>query len=166
MFRCLDSALTIAAILSLGDPFIVPPSAREQARKIQNSFSPSAFRSDVLAGLMAFNKWRDIEAQSWEQACQFCAENMLRISSMLSIRTLREQLLKNLYSSGVIAVSAASDLAYRKKEIPDELNNHNDSLPLMAALIAIGSAPNFAIRSFKEILKGSSDAVSVPEVHR
>ena len=165
MFRCLDTALTIAAILSNRSPFMSPPMLREKVHKIQNGFSPPAFRSDVLAAVMAFNRWREIESKSWDRACRFCEENMIRITSMLNIRQLRTALLSSLTDAGIIAVSAGGTvtrLSRHAKVIPPQLNTHNNSLPMMAALIALASAPNFAIRTANKSLRTFVDKVSEP----
>ncbi|KAG8840535.1 hypothetical protein FRC20_005562, partial [Serendipita sp. 405] len=54
-FRCLDPALTLAAIMSNRDAFNNPPLLKKEAKAARESWSPPLFRSDVLATLRAFN---------------------------------------------------------------------------------------------------------------
>jgi len=61
-------------------------------------------------------------------------------------------LLQSLYHAGVIDVSAGGSATAtpgkgRAFSVPPELNTNGDSLPLLAALIAIASQPKFAIRT-------------------
>ncbi|ORX37412.1 P-loop containing nucleoside triphosphate hydrolase protein [Kockovaella imperatae] len=162
MFRCLDSALTLSAVMSLGSPFMVPLDRRSEVRKIHNSFSPSAFKSDLLAGLMAYNKWREIEERNWDEACEYCKSSSLKIGAMIDIRNMRDSLLRALSDSGILAVSDGRLLQRIHKyngrpNVPPHLNIHNDSLPLLAALICLASAPNFAIQKSPSLYRTAND---------
>jgi hypothetical protein len=44
--------------------------------------------------------------------------------------------------------------------VPPELNEHGDSKPLLAALIAIACQPNFAIRHKEKMYRTREDKVS------
>jgi hypothetical protein len=44
-------------------------------------------------------------------------------------------------------------------QVPIQLNEHGQSLPLLAALIAMSSAPNFALRTSDKTCRTSQDKV-------
>ena len=167
-FRCLDHAITLAAILTNRDPFLNPPLLKKEANACKASWSPANFRSDALATLFAYNRWWEIQGRGdYQAANQFCSENFLSKPSLMQVQRLRGHLLQALYHAGVIAVSAggvAGNMEPGRRmnlAVPPELNTNADSLPLLAALIAIGSQPNFAIRTSEKILRTPQDRVSL-----
>jgi small subunit ribosomal protein S24e len=167
-FRCLDHAITLAAILTNRDPFLNPPLLKKEANARKASWSPANFRSDALATLFAYNAWWEIQGRGdYQAANKFCSENFLSKPSLVQVQRLRGHLLQALYHAGVIAVSAggvAGNMEHGRRmnlTVPPELNKNADSLPLLAALIAIGSQPNFAIRTSEKILRTAQDRVSL-----
>jgi small subunit ribosomal protein S24e len=164
-FRCLDQALSLAAILTNRDPFISPMHLKEQSRQVKNSWSPPEFRSDALATLRAYNAWWDLEsAGDYQRAHRFCIDNFLARPTLLMIQKIKDHLLQSLYQAGVIGVSAggsATPTPGRGKAlvVPPELNTNGDSLPLLAALIAIASQPKFAIRTGDRGYRTAQDKV-------
>jgi small subunit ribosomal protein S24e len=164
-FRCLDKALTLAAILTNRDPFISPMHRKEESRQIKNSWSPPEFRSDALATLQAYNSWSDLQkAGDYDRANRFCIDNFLAKGTLLTIQKIKEHLLQSLYQAGVIDVSAGGSATItpgrgRQLLVPPELNTNGDSLPLLGALIAIASQPKFAIRTGDHGFRTSQDKV-------
>ncbi|ORY29332.1 hypothetical protein BCR39DRAFT_532387 [Naematelia encephala] len=158
-YRCLDSALTLAAVLSCRDPFVAPLVLRDQARDIKDSWSPLAFRSDPLAVVAAYNAWFELDKRGDYKASRaFCEANFLQLRALLEIRQIKTSLLQALYETGVIAVSVgAPHMSSRRREIPPALNENGNSLPLLAALIATASAPNFAIRISEKACRTAKD---------
>jgi len=163
-FKCLDQALTLAAILTNRDPFMAPLQHKEAGNNIKNSWSPMEFRSDALAILFAYNEWWEKQSRGhFSVANQFCSDNFLSKTTLLTIQRIKEQLLQSLYHAGVIDVSAggtlghAGDRAPRGLMVPPALNTNGDSLPLLAALIAIASQPNFAVRTSDKVYKTAQD---------
>ncbi|KAF9526480.1 hypothetical protein CPB83DRAFT_770211 [Crepidotus variabilis] len=151
-FRCLDQALTLAAILTNREPFVAPMHVRTEAQRAKNSWSPENFHSDVLAAMNAYNSWWEIQSRGdYAAANRFCSENFLSKPTLLLIQKVRSHLLQSLYRAGVIEVSAGGELdageeAARRLVVPAALNANKDSMPLMTALIAIASQPKFAIK--------------------
>jgi HrpA-like RNA helicase len=164
-FRCLDQALTLAAILTNRDPFVSPMHLKEESRQAKNSWSPPEFRSDALATLRAYNAWSDLQnAGEYDRAHRFCIDNFLARPTLLTIQRIKEHLLQSLYHAGVIDVSAGGSATTtpgrgRTLLVPPELNTNGDSLPLLAALIAIASQPKFAIRAGEKSYRTSQDKV-------
>jgi hypothetical protein len=163
-FRCLDSALTLAAVLTNRDPFMAPIAVKAQSDAIKDSWSPTAFRSDPLAIVAAYNEWLEYESQGdYRAATQFCYENFLSKPTLLQIKQVKTALLQSLDQAGVIAVSAGGSVGRlnRMRTVPRELNEHGGSLPLLAALISIASAPNFALRTSEKNLRTAKDKTVV-----
>ncbi|KAH9937690.1 P-loop containing nucleoside triphosphate hydrolase protein [Fomitopsis serialis] len=151
-FRCLDQALTLAAILTNRDPFLAPMHLKLEAAARKNSFTTDDFRSDALATLRAYNQWWEMQSKGmYVQANRFCSENFLAKPTLLMIQKIKDHLLQSLYTIGVIDLSAGGDVSgrtdMRRGGVPPELNSNADSLPLLATLLAIASQPKFAIRT-------------------
>lgn len=163
-FRCLDAALTLAAVLTNRDPFLAPPAQKAKADSIKDRFSPKAFRSDPLAIVAAYNQWLPYEESGdFYSATRFCDNNFLSKATLLQIKQVKQSLLQSLDKAGVIAVSAGGmvDRIGRYGSIPPALNENNESLPMLAALIATAAAPNFAIRTSEKTCRTWQDKVVV-----
>ena len=166
-FRCLDHALTLAAIFSNRDPFMSPLHMKQQAQAKKDSWSPDEFRSDALAILRAFNHWWLLQSRGeYISANRFCVDNFLSKPTLLTIQKIKGQLLQSLYRAGVIDVSAGgsvntmdANLVAKNLVVPPELNANKDSLPLLAALIAIGAQPKFGVRTGERTYRTSIDKV-------
>jgi small subunit ribosomal protein S24e len=167
-FKCLDSALTLAAILTNRDPFMAPIALKQEANAIKNSWTPAEFRSDSLAILRAYNAWERLQQRGdFVGANRFCVDNFLSRTTLLLIEKIKGHLLQSLYNAGVIDVSSGGAVrggSSRPRDhtavVPPELNSNGDSLPLLAALIAAASQPNFAVRASDKIYRTSQDKVS------
>lgn len=160
-FRCLDQALTLAAILTNREPFVSPMHLKAEAAAKKNSWTPQEFRSDPLATLQAFNAWWAMQSRGeYVSANRFCMDNFLAKPTLLTIQKIKGHLLQSLYHAGVIDVSAGGVVgANNRLAVPPELNANGDSLPLLAALISIASQPKFAIRVGEKTYRTSQDKV-------
>ncbi|EIW64663.1 P-loop containing nucleoside triphosphate hydrolase protein [Trametes versicolor FP-101664 SS1] len=167
-FRCLDAALTLAAIMGSREPFVAPMHVKAEAQARKNFWTPEEFRSDTLAALRAYREWWALQSQGhYVTANRFCQDNFLSKPTLLNIQKVKDHLLKALYDVGVVDISAggANKMAYvppgaRSREalsVPPSLNEHNESLPLLAALIAIACQPKFAIRTGERTYRTAVD---------
>ncbi|WAR54174.1 hypothetical protein PtB15_3B687 [Puccinia triticina] len=161
-FKCLEPALNLAAILTNRDPFLSPMAAKAEADRVKASWAPLEFRSDPLASLAAFKAWSNLhEAGENYKANKFTTENFLSRPSLFQISQVKSHLLSSLRRAGVLAISGGgerSDNHYsRRNLIPPHLNKNSDSLPLVAALIAVAVAPNFAVRKSARMLATDKD---------
>jgi small subunit ribosomal protein S24e len=105
-FKCLDNALTLAAILTNRDPFMAPMHLKQEASAVKNSWSSSDSHSDVLAVLKAYNAWWEMQGQGDRAAAnRFCSNNFLSKPTLLMIQKIKDYLLQSLYHAGVIDVS-------------------------------------------------------------
>lgn len=162
LFKCLDGALTLAAILTNRDPFLTPPLLKKEAQAVKDSWCPDEFRSDALAVLNAFNAWNEFEKRGDHAGgSRFCSDNFLSKNTLLTISKIRTHLLQSLYDVGVIGVSAGgtANTSTREPTVPPQLNENGRSLPMLAALIAIASQPKFAIRTSSMTYRTAQDKV-------
>lgn len=164
-FKCLDQALTLAAILTNRDPFVSPMHLKVEAARIKNSWTSTDFRSDTLAILKAYNAWWDLQGRGdYRAANSFCSANFLSKPTLLTIQKIRGHILQSLQHAGVLDVSAGTSVepTFGRREIavPPELNANGDSVPLLVGLIAIASQPKFAIKTSDRIYRTAQDKVS------
>ncbi|KAH9023758.1 P-loop containing nucleoside triphosphate hydrolase protein [Lactarius hengduanensis] len=157
-FRCLDQALTLAALMTNREPFVSPMHLKVESAAAKNSWSPTEFRSDALAALRAYNAWWGMQSRGeYASANRFCSENFLSKPTLLMVDRIKKQLLSSLQHAGVLDVSAGGKVELwgrgREVTVPRKLNVNGDSQPLLAALIAIASQPKFAIRTSENALR-------------
>lgn len=148
LFRCLEQALTLAAILTNRDPFLCPPLMKKEAQAAKDSWADEEFRSDALSVLNAYNTWWEFERKGdYSGGSRFCGDNFLSKATLLTISKIKSHLLQSLFDAGVIDVSAGGLSGSSSRTIPPQLNENGDSLPLLAALIATAAQPKFAVRT-------------------
>jgi small subunit ribosomal protein S24e len=168
-FKCLDQALTLAAILTNRDPFVSPMHLKTEAARVKNSWTSSDFRSDTLAILQAYNAWWSLQGNGeYMSANRFCSDNFLAKPTLLTIQKIKTHLLQSLHHAGVLDVSTGNHIEVertvgRRKDIPipPELNANGGSMPLLVALIAMASQPKFAIRTGERVYRTAKDKVCV-----
>jgi len=164
-FRCLDQALTLAALMTNREPFVSPMHLKAEAAAAKNTWSAVEFRSDALAALRAYNAWWRMQSRGeYVSANRFCSENFLSKPTLLMVDRIKEHLLASLQHAGVLNVSAGGKVESWGRggivAVPPELNDNGDSEPLLAALIAIALQPKFAIRTGESTFRTKLDKVS------
>ena len=163
-FRCLDKALTLAALMTNREPFVSPILHKAEAATAKNSWSLIEFRSDTLAALRAYNAWWAMQSRGeYAFANRFCSDNFLSKPTLLMIDRIKKQLMTSLHHAGVLDVSAGGRVEPFGRgpiTVPPELNVNGESQPLLAALIAIASQPKFAIRTGESTYRTMLDKVS------
>lgn len=171
-FRCLDQALSLAAILTNRDPFVSPMHLKEEAALRKNSFSPEEFRSDALATLRAYNEWWAMQSRGeYVSANRFCVDNFLSKPTLLMIQKIKAHILQSLYDIGVIDVSAGGAAGGKPRvgrgelTVPRQLDVNGDSMPLLTALVAIALQPKFAVRTNEKMYRTSQDKVHIRTSH-
>lgn len=98
IFNCLDPILTIAAAMSVRDPFLTPIEKRDLAEAAKAQFSHG--HSDHLALLWAYEGWENAERDL--KGYDYCWENFLSVSSMKGIDALREEFYLLLKETGLV----------------------------------------------------------------
>lgn len=161
LFRCLDPALSLAAILTNRDPFVSPVYQRQEARVIKNSWCSTSFRSDPLCILNAYEEWSKLQRIDPNRANRFTYKNMLSRTTLFQIQQVKENLFTSLVKANVIQVIKNSRTfmpRYRKRvrETDPEFNVNAHSTSLLSALIAV-SSPHFAVRISQNVYRTAQD---------
>ena len=170
-FRCLDQALTLAALMTNREPFVSPMHLKAEAGAAKNSWTPTEFRSDALAALRAYNAWWSMQSRGeYVSANRFCSDNFLSKPTLLMVDRIKKQLLTSLQHAGVLDVSAGENVELwgrgREVTVPAKLNVNGDSQPLLAALIAIALQPKFAIRTSESTFRTKLDKVCLFDIEK
>ena len=168
-FKCLDQALTLAAILASRDPFMTPMHLKREAGARKQSWCHEDFRSDALTVLKAYDEWSILHSRGEHHAAhRFCIDNFLSKPTFLLIHKMKGQVLQSLYRAGVIEVSAGGqvdgsgyDGSTKTLKVPPALDKNRNSYPLLVALIAIASQPRFGIRVGEKTFRTSNDRVLI-----
>ena len=146
IFGCLESCLTIAAILTSRSPFVSPREKREEAKEARRSF-PST-HGDLLLDLAACDEYIKISQQrrGWREVQRWCGDNFLSIQTLRDITSTRTQLLDSLKDTGLVPLSYST---YHHSPI-DKLNLHNSNSLLLRSLIAAALQPQLARIQFPD----------------
>lgn len=105
VFSCVDSAITIAALLSSKSPFVTPFGAKQRADAARLAFSSAD--SDLLTEYRAYKTWRSICLTPGKSEAEFCRKNFLSSQNLSSIEDLKFQLLLSLVDTGLLSLTAA-----------------------------------------------------------
>lgn len=105
VFKCLDVAITIAAILSSKSPFSAPFGQRAQAQNAKMLFRRGD--SDLLTVYNAYLAWKRVcQGNSGQgKEFQFCRKNFLSQQTLANIEDLKGQLLVSLADSGFLSLT-------------------------------------------------------------
>ncbi|XP_071686344.1 DExH-box ATP-dependent RNA helicase DExH5, mitochondrial [Rutidosis leptorrhynchoides] len=98
ILNCLDPILTIAAGLSVRDPFLAPIDKKDLAEAAKAQFSRDY--SDHLALVRAYESWKVAEREY--KGYEYCWNNFLSYQSMKAIDSLRSEFQTLLYGTGLI----------------------------------------------------------------
>ena len=143
-FQCLDSALSIAAMLNCKSPFL----RTERSRFRTTSRSQfTAHRNDFFSFINVYKRWRKF--LSMQRGAHFCQMYAITPDGMYQVEELRQQYLSYLADAGFVTLSKElrRDLARSRSrqgrplliDVPPELNTYGESvhainLALVAAL--------------------------------
>ena len=161
VFKCLDMAITVAAILSSKSPFSAPFGQRAQAQNAKMLFKRGD--SDLLTIYNAYLAWKRVcQANSASgKEFQFCRKNFLSQQTLANIEDLKGQLLVSLADSGFLSLTdeerrALSRLRFapggrgRKQqqffEVPRRVNHNSDNDVVSASVIAWSFYPKMLVR--------------------
>ena len=161
IFKCLDVALTVAAILSSKSPFTAPFGQRAQAQNAKMLFRRGD--SDLLTVYNAYLAWKRV-CQSNSGAgkeFQFCRKNFLSQQTLANIEDLKGQLLVSLADSGFLSLTederrTLSRLRFspggrgRKQqaffEVPNRVDVNSDNDIVSSSVIAWSFYPKLLVR--------------------
>ncbi|PHH78428.1 hypothetical protein CDD82_3048 [Ophiocordyceps australis] len=161
VFKCLDMALTVAAILSSKSPFSAPFGQRTQANTAKMSFRRAD--SDVLTVYNAYLAWKRVcQANSgMGKEFQFCRKNYLSQQTLANIEDVKGQLLVSLADSGSLALTDEERRALRGQrvapggrgrrqqvffDVPQRVNTNSDNDVVSCSVIAWSFFPKLLVR--------------------
>ncbi|XP_028757823.1 DExH-box ATP-dependent RNA helicase DExH5, mitochondrial isoform X2 [Neltuma alba] len=98
IFNCLDPILTVAAGLSVRDPFLTPLDKKDLAEAAKSQFS--CHYSDHLTLVKAYEGWKHAEMDLAEH--EYCWKNFLSAQSMKAIDALRQEFFSLLKDVGLV----------------------------------------------------------------
>ncbi|KAI0842345.1 P-loop containing nucleoside triphosphate hydrolase protein [Hypoxylon sp. FL0890] len=156
IFRCLDMAITVAAILSSKSPFTAAFGQRNQADKARKAFRRGD--SDLLTVYNAYLGWKKV-CQTSNNDFQYCKKNFLSPQTLSNIEDLKGQLLVALADSGLLQLTdeerrTLNRLRYSNRrrqfyELPQRVNINSDNDVITASVIAWSFYPKLLVREGK-----------------
>ncbi|KAK3291510.1 P-loop containing nucleoside triphosphate hydrolase protein [Chaetomium fimeti] len=158
VFKCLDMAITVAAILSSKSPFVAPFGQRSQADTIRRGFRKGD--SDLLTVYNAYTAWKRVcqSTTSGGAEFQFCRKNFLAPQTLANIEDLKGQLLVAVADSGFLQLTEAERQALRKLrfsgrrrhqaffDVPKRVNSNSDNEIVAQSVIAWSFYPKLLVR--------------------
>jgi ATP-dependent RNA helicase DHX29 len=158
VFKCLDMAITVAAILSSKSPFVAPFGQRNQADSIRRGFRKGD--SDLLTVYNAYTAWKRVcqSASGGGAEFQFCRKNFLSQQTLANIEDLKGQLLVAVADSGFLQLTVDERQALNKLrfsgrrrqqaffEVPKRVNTNSDNEVVAQSVIAWSFYPKLLVR--------------------
>jgi len=160
IFKCLDMALTVAAILSSKSPFVAPFGQRNQADTVKLGFRRGD--SDLLTVYNAYLAWKRVcqSATGGGAEFQFCRKSFLSPQTLANIEDLKGQLIVSLVDSGFLSLTEderqnLNRLRYssggRRKnqaffDVPQRVNVNSDNDIVSQSVIAWSFYPKLLVR--------------------
>ncbi|KAK4442660.1 ATP-dependent RNA helicase DHX29 [Podospora aff. communis PSN243] len=158
VFKCLDMAITVAAILSSKSPFVAPFGQRNQADTIRKGFRKGD--SDLLTVYNAYTAWKRVcqAATGGGAEFQFCRKNFLSPQTLGNIEDLKGQLLNAVIDSGFLQITTEerqvlNRLRYggRRRqqiffEVPKRVNINSENDTVCQSVIAWSFYPKLLVR--------------------
>ena len=157
IFKCLDMALTVAAILSSKSPFSAPFGQRKQADIAREAFRRAD--SDLLTIYNAYLAWKRC-CQSAGKDFEFCRKNYLNQQTLSNIEDIKGQLLVSVVDSGFLQVTEEerrtlskmrSSGGGRRREqkffnVPERVNVNSETDEVTVSVIAWSFYPKLLVR--------------------
>lgn len=158
VFKCLDMAVTVAAILSSKSPFVAPFGQRAQADAVRQAYRRGD--SDLLTVYNAYVSWKRVcqSATGGGQEFQFCRKNFLSPQNLANIEELKTSLLSSLVESGFLQLTSEERqnlnrlrFSGRRRhqaffELPRRVNINSDNDVVSQSVIAWSFYPKLLVR--------------------
>lgn len=135
-FRCLDAAISIAAILSSKSPFVNTMGSNTQRDAARMSFERGD--SDLLTVYNAYCGWKRARSTPGSSEFGFCRKNFLSPQTLQSIEDVKLQLVVSIADAGLLTLDSSQKTALSRARsggrnrqffvIPEEndVNSGND----------------------------------------
>ncbi|KAF3760980.1 P-loop containing nucleoside triphosphate hydrolase protein [Cryphonectria parasitica EP155] len=161
VFKCLDMAVTVAAILSSKSPFVAPFGQRAQADAIRLAYRRGD--SDLLTVYNAYLAWKRVcqsASGNSGQEFQFCRKNFLSPQNLANIEELKGSLLAALADSGFLQLTDEERRSLNRLrhsgggrrrnqaffELPRRVNINSENDSITQSVIAWSFYPKLLIR--------------------
>ncbi|KAK6543094.1 hypothetical protein TWF694_007017 [Orbilia ellipsospora] len=147
IFGCVDAVITIAAILAVKSPFVVPREKREESRLARTAFGGG--HGDLMADYRAYEEWSEIRNfKTTPELRRWCDDNMLSLGTLNDIRSNKSQYTSSLQDIGFLPFD------YHKNTSPTptskSLNSQNKNDALIRAIVGSAFSPQIARIQFPE----------------
>lgn len=150
LFRCTDTALSIAAVLNVKSPFLT--SMGREAGRGRGAFQQHD--SDFLTLAAMFRAWR--AAVERHQGAAFCSAHSLQADVLYQMEELRQQYFAYLVDTNFVHVdkSVRDDLARRRRPrngrprlmtIPAHLDTHSQNAPVVTLALVAAMYPKLLV---------------------
>ncbi|KAK6065980.1 helicase associated domain-containing protein [Seiridium cupressi] len=156
IFKCLDMAITCAAILSSKSPFSAPFGQRSLADQARKAFRRAD--SDLLTVYNAYLGWKNV-LQTQSHEFQYCKKNFLSSQTLSNIEDLKGQLLVSLVDSNFLQLTederrTLNRMRYASRrrqffELPQRVNINSDNDIIAASVITWSFYPKLLMRENK-----------------
>ncbi|KAJ5660227.1 hypothetical protein N7507_006678 [Penicillium longicatenatum] len=135
-FKCLDAAVSIAAILSSKSPFVNTMGSNSQRDAARSSFQRGD--SDLLTVYNAYCGWKRSRSTPGSNEFSFCRKNFLNPQTLLGIEDVKMQLVVSIADAGLLTLDPSQKSALNRARsgnrnrqfftIPEEhdINSTND----------------------------------------
>ncbi|XP_035900157.1 putative ATP-dependent RNA helicase DHX57 [Anopheles stephensi] len=147
IFQCLDSVLTMAAILSYKSPFVSPFGKRDEADNRKRQFAIA--NSDHLTMLNAYRRWMEAAQKSRYAGQCFAEHNYLSGKTLATIGEMKYQFLELLVSIGFVPIDLSGRSRAKRQQLDDlqqvtgaEINVNGSNNRLLAAILCAALYPN------------------------
>ncbi|EYE97349.1 HA2-domain-containing protein [Aspergillus ruber CBS 135680] len=114
-FKCLDAAISIAAILSSKSPFISTMGSNSQKEVARLSFRKGD--SDLLTVYNAYCAWKRARSTPGSNEYAFCRKNFLSSQTLLNIEDVKMQLVVSIADAGLLQLDASQKTSLNRSVI-------------------------------------------------
>ncbi|KAL2365476.1 hypothetical protein RJZ56_001602 [Blastomyces dermatitidis] len=156
-FKCLDSAVSIAAILSSKSPFITAVGSSTQRELAKQVFKRG--NSDLLTVYNAYLAWKRHRSTPGMSEYAFCRKNYLSPQTLLNIEDVKMQLLVSIVDAGLLSLDRAeqeslarSRFTGRQRQfftVPKRVDINSENDIIINSVIAWSFYPKLLIREGK-----------------
>ncbi|KAK2778995.1 hypothetical protein FQN53_001569 [Emmonsiellopsis sp. PD_33] len=156
-FKCLDSAVSIAAILSSKSPFVNAVGSNSQKDLAKQSFKRG--NSDLLTVYNAYLAWKRVRTSSGMSEYTFCRKNFLSPQTLLNIEDVKIQLLVSIIDTGLVTLDPAEQASLNRSRfsarqrqfftIPNRYDLNSDNDIIINSVIAWSFYPKLLSREGK-----------------
>ncbi|KAH8646695.1 P-loop containing nucleoside triphosphate hydrolase protein [Xylariales sp. PMI_506] len=169
IFKCLDMAITAAAILSSKSPFSAPFGQRTQADQARKAFKRAD--SDLLTIYNAYLGWKKV-CQTSNHDFQYCKKHFLSPQTLSNIEDLKGQLVVSLVDAGFLQLTeeerrTLNRIRYSSRrrqffDLPQRVNINSENDIISASVIAWSFYPKLLMRENKGFRNvGNNQAISL-----